>query len=570
MRKKRARSQNETLTAAAERYFGAWIKEGEAVLARHKRYGERLPARLNLPDLDDVRELRKDANAITNATWVRQLHLAQAFHWLDVERGHFGGPLGSALSEMQPCPIALEDELDQLLSETPEQLRARPPVAIVRTQGKTFAVVITPMHYDRIGAEQFAGTAAAVSFAAVIAGLEHSDPTSPQLRALFHTFAADLWEWHQENRPPHQTALALGAGAAIIGASVDDDASLFDCGWRMLLALAGSPVELFADSTFDQENWERRPGFPPRYGDENASVTVGGAPNAQLAMDQEERAWNTVLALDEDALITFIFVMSRWLAEGANEKVRISVNDLLALRNRKRHHCGDFRPEQKREQREQLLSLREQWVTVKDTIVVPHGKRQRKKTVYLTSPLIELAIESEEDAAGFVPLPLGGGMPDTLPYVFRIGLGDWSKPYLQAGRYMMPLMRTLAELDPNQGAEQKALRFAIKLGFRWNGLGQNGRFKQSWTIRDLLKEARIEEPTNNPSRFREQVEGALDVLCSRGVIGRWHEDPDNKPLPERGWLNGWLLSKITIEPPDDVRAFYAAAPAQLSRSEDRA
>jgi hypothetical protein len=200
-------------------------------------------------------------------------------------------------------------------------------------------------------------------------------------------------------------------------------------------------------------------------------------------------------------------------------------------------------------------------VTVKETIRVKHGKGTRSKAVTVTSPLIEIAIESEDDASGIIALPLGNDMPAVLPYAFRVGLGDWAKVFLDVDRArIMPLMKTLASYDPKDGAERIALRLAIKLSCRWNTLADpHGRAKQHWTFGELIEAARVAEPKHNPARFREYVESALDRLTQDRVIGGWCEDPETvaEPLPARGWLPKWLLRAILISPPENIRAFYS-------------
>jgi len=335
--------------------------------------------------------------------------------------------------------------------------------------------------------------------------------------------------------------------------------------------LAGSAAELVADAHLDsaknteRTRWKRRPGRPPLYGNalEN-HLTYGGPPDSSLTSLQEESAWNSVLALDEDSLWTFMYVMFRWLAEGGNQKVRIHVNDLLAFRGREPNK-GAFRADQKREQRDQLLKLLQHWMTVKDTVIEQRGKRRVKKPVMLTSPLIEYAMESVDDDAGLLPLPLGGEMPESLPYAFRVGIGEWARSYVASDRfYVMPLVKKIAAYDPKQGVQRMAFRFGIKLSFRWNSLAVNGRAKQSWVVDDLLKAANIEPPDTNAQRFIDTVEASWDKIADDGVTGGWDYGPEaSAPLPERNKLAAWRRRTVSQYPPESVRVFYEHPQLQM-------
>jgi hypothetical protein len=189
--RKRLKNLNEKHTEAARRYFAAWPAEGNAVMAQHVREGERLVELLGVADLDALRALGKDPHASPDATLERKVQLATAANWCQVERGFFGGPLGVALSEFQPCPIAIEAEFDDIIGATTDQLRARPPVIISQAPDKDhpFApIVLTADGYKKVDGPIGDG------FGTVVASLEGNDPTSPAVRNLYRTYARELWK----------------------------------------------------------------------------------------------------------------------------------------------------------------------------------------------------------------------------------------------------------------------------------------------------------------------------------------------------------------------------------------
>jgi len=561
------------LIAVAERYFKVFPTQGKAIEDAHRAEAEDLERQSKI-ELSAVAERMTATASDDGVRWPHALIVAdddisrRARAWLLSDIPYYGGVLGAALSNTSIVPILSEDEVWQLVDAGDSEFEERPPVVVTRQPivnagADNFDAFVSELgvsilgfsaipHNDMRGAVRARFDDLAVTLFEnrnrVMGGFEVEE-----VRAAYRAFAVLFYPWAKSN--------ASSTRAAVRG-FVDLGQRLFG----MVNILAGNPAEIAMNAMIDRDGWIRRPSRPPLYGDTTGSyLTAGGPPNAVLALDQEERVWNSILALDEDTLLTYVFVMFRWLAEGANEKVRIHVNDLLALRDRKRHHKGDFKSDQKREQRDKLLSLRDHWITVKDIVIEKRGKQQRKKTVNVTSQLIEIAIETEDDVAGRLQFPLGE-LPDALPYAFRISLGDWAKSYLGDGRrYIMPFMKTLATYDPKQGVEQKALRMALKLCFRWHSLHETGRTQQKWVVEDLLAAARIPIPTHHPDRFRTQIEEALNRLERDGVVGFWDYETGELNLPKRDWVAKWLALAVVVNPPDDVRAFYGLEPAKPLR-----
>jgi hypothetical protein len=326
--------------------------------------------------------------------------------------------------------------------------------------------------------------------------------------------------------------------------------------------LSGSAAETAIHAMLDDHrNWKRRDQRAPIYGDDNGTYVTVGNPLTILDNSQETFAWNKVLALDDATAQTFLYVMARCLAEndapGTVRRVRIHTNDLLAFRGIKRHHAGDFRPQQKIEERDRLLALSQMWVVGRDTVLEKRGNKIRKKKLRLYSHLIELTIETEDETSTSLTLPeleLPAGL---IPYGFRVALGEWAQSYVGAG-YMRALLNRIVQYDPKLTVERIAMRVGLYLHFKP---------LVHPTVAELLDGAKIEIPRLNPERFRDAFEEALDRLATDGILRTWSYRDSAAKLPRYKWFDHWLTWEIKIQaPPVPLKASEISVTPPIARS----
>ncbi len=309
-----------------------------------------------------------------------------------------------------------------------------------------------------------------------------------------------------------------------------------------LPVLAGAATEAAIDAILDRgTTWRQHEAAAPTHGNREETYVSLGDPSGQLSPLEQTTAWNSVLALDDATAQTFLYVMARCLsaADGPSARVRIHVNDILAFRGVKRHPMGDYRVEQKVEERERLLLLRKMWVVGRDVVEEQRGKKVRKRRVRLYSPLIELQIEAD-DTARALELPHVELVREVVPYAFRVGLGGWNNAYRGAQGYMRALLDRIVKYDPKRAVERIALRVGLHLHFRPAPMRSVG---------ELLAGGKIEVPERNAARFRDSVEDALDLLVQDGVLGGWNYESPSE-LPQKGWVPVWLDWRVLISPPN--------------------
>lgn len=297
----------------------------------------------------------------------------------------------------------------------------------------------------------------------------------------------------------------------------------------------------------------------PYYGTLNGThVSIGdtrpGAPD--LTLEQQEAAADTVLSLDDATAQTVAYLLANWVVQNSGREVplsaRVHVNDLLAFRERARHHSGDYRPEEKRAERDRIMRASELWIRVRE-MVVPRGGKRATKAVDVHSHLFNLAIETEADRKGAQLSMLHEGVPsESIPYAFRYSPGDWVNSYWGNSRYFGSLFAKVLCYDTRVVAERIAMRLALYLSFE----------RKPGTVADLLRGARIPVPDDHRGRFRGDVEDALGRLRDDGAIAGFEYVGGEPPSEKQGWVKAWLETEIVIRhtPPS---AAIGAAPVAI-------
>ncbi len=312
--------------------------------------------------------------------------------------------------------------------------------------------------------------------------------------------------------------------------------------------LAGSASETVVDALIDEpSSWQRAADGSLYYGNTDRTFVSIGDPRVPAAVNAEE-AWNLVIEVGGDeAAQTLLYVMARCLSnDNPLEKVRIHVNDSLSFRGLRRHKSGDFRPEQKRGEARRFRLLSDIWVTARDVVEVTSGRGKRKKQINVTSRLIEVAVESEEEIGSQrrgtpirLPAIVSADAVD-VPYAVRAGIGEWAKPYIETPDSVKQMLHKIVQYDVNVDAQRFAMRFSLAVMFR--------RVGESVTIGDLLQSARLPTPERHADRFKENVEDAFELLARDGLIGGWRYDGATEELPRTRWVNKWLGWTVVFFP----------------------
>jgi hypothetical protein len=314
------------------------------------------------------------------------------------------------------------------------------------------------------------------------------------------------------------------------------------------------------------EVWQRPKGGPPFYFDPQTKVTVYVSPTGageQLSEADADRAWKQILSLDDDQVSTFIICMGTWLANGGGTSghlvsARIHATDILAFRGVKKHVKGGYRPEQKQEVRDDILQLNNVWVKSHLTVWEQIGHKRKQKPVTVQSRLFEVAIESDRNLWG-----------EETPYAFRIRPGEWALPYLSdPNRQTALLLKPIMQFDPRQGVGRMAMRLGIYLTMQWRIRAGHGNMLQPWTVETLLNGACVPVPTDSKlyTRFRDQVEDALDKLQKSSVITGWEYQRWDADAPARGWFKPWLRWTVVIAPPSAITDHYKDIPGERRRA----
>jgi hypothetical protein len=543
------------LTAAIESYWRTWPEQRDKVLARYEAELQQLRAAGLDVDSGDPDALWPIAVEIERQNVARghaTALLSSTFFFDD----RYGGPLGFALlgedwEDKEPrlhsmLEVATRDELCEVAEASHDELRRRPPVRVcVRSDvGELGAGIIGET--NGVALRDFSRLPAARD----LVGLSEDGPIVAR-RSAYRRFANEFWALlGPDARGARSTAVPIQHTQTT------------------LPTLLGMPVQVAIDAMLvaDKETaWKGlRTSRPPTYGDPKGFQVTVGEPVSQLTTEQQRRAVEIVLVLDDESALTFLFAMGRYLAhldepDRKTRKVRVHVNEALEFRGRERHRKGDFRPEQKREERDRFLRLSQLWVAGKDVVKEQRRNRKtgelmlRRKTVNVYSRLLEVAIETEADAEG-APIPLLTEIPEaTTPYAFRVQPGDWADAYVGNARYLGPLFSKIGRYDPAQGVERVAVRLALFLTFTWSA--SHGAIEGSWSVGELLHGAKLDKPTHHPDRFRSAFEAALDKLRDDVIIAGWQYGAgDEEALPLRGWLAEWLRFTVLVRAPRQVVA----------------
>ncbi len=301
---------------------------------------------------------------------------------------------------------------------------------------------------------------------------------------------------------------------------------------------------------------------------ERHGVRIEIAPGAKTGTEAKWGAMTSILGADGDVAQTLIYVLSQitlHVMRGEND-VPLSINEILTWKGYTRHRKGDYLPNVKRAEA-QNLQLISKWVftyTSRDKIKA--GSRYLRRDVIRRSPIFTFSeTQSFNDtarnsgkgpAAGMavleapnksstlanksnataLELPLYATESE-IPYNVTISPGAWVKKLIADGRIKY-LPEALGKYSQDIPSERLALRIAFQIFFY---------DLQSFTIGEILELAREPVPKVKLQRFEDHFYEALNLLKRDGMYADWSItfQPDK---PDRHWIPTWLTWRIELAP----------------------
>ncbi|WP_313235739.1 helix-turn-helix domain-containing protein [Sporosarcina ureae] len=233
----------------------------------------------------------------------------------------------------------------------------------------------------------------------------------------------------------------------------------------------------------------------------------------------------------------------------ANTRVEIRIDDLLTIRGLKTKlggtgRRGGYEKGQRTQIVKALSVIQSLWVELDSIVIYEQGKPVNKKmqgrAFFLTN----------EDGSSFTFIE------DSLPERLYVMIGDVFDHFLLgSARQVKLLPKQAIELNPYQRKwEKKLIRY---ISWRWRTQARKASYLQPHKISTLLEKIGLQADSQAPSRIRDRLEKALDLLEEEGVITFWQYNQWNEEsMSKKGWLRLWLDATIIIAPPDEIVSYY--------------
>jgi predicted XRE-type DNA-binding protein len=237
-----------------------------------------------------------------------------------------------------------------------------------------------------------------------------------------------------------------------------------------------------------------------------------------------------------------------------------SILEMRGLQPKKggRGNRGGYEKEQRLETMRTLGRLQSVWVTMNavHTYEVTPGGRRKKATRVMQSRAFVIT-----DRAGQLRFD---GYVDVDVFMFRPG--DVLAHVLFGPGRQTALMSAMAlRFNPYTQAWEK--RLTRYLSWQWRCRARQENYEQPFRVATLL--AAVGDPAGivRPTRTRERLEKALDILVDHKVISgwqyhRWNEDEATR----KGWFTRWQQATLLITPPDLIREHYKSLERRVHKS----
>ncbi|WP_158232611.1 helix-turn-helix transcriptional regulator [Sporosarcina sp. P26b] len=265
-------------------------------------------------------------------------------------------------------------------------------------------------------------------------------------------------------------------------------------------------------------------------------------------MNQLQEQAKTLSEVDVDVLDSLCHM---YLAQQgqAEDRIAIRFDDLLTIRGLKTKlggtgRRGGYEKEQRTQVIKALSILQSLWLEFDTVLIYEQGKPVNKTMAG------RAFIFTNEDGS---PCEL---TERTLPEHLYVKIGEVFNHFLQGSTRQVKLLPNQAiELNPYQRKwEKKLIRY---ISWRWRTQARKASYLQPHKISTLLEKIGIQIDTQAPSRIRDRLEKALDLLEEEGVITFWQYNQWNEDsMSKKGWLRVWLDATIIIAPPDEIVSYY--------------
>ncbi|PIC82727.1 helix-turn-helix transcriptional regulator [Sporosarcina sp. P1] len=283
------------------------------------------------------------------------------------------------------------------------------------------------------------------------------------------------------------------------------------------------------------------------------TATLAGT--LQLLPHKEERTASRMIQLQKDAQslseidVDVLDSLCHMYVAQVGDRVEIRFDDLLTIRGLKTKlggtgRRGGYEKEQRIHVMKALSTIQSLWMEFETVLVYEQGKPVNKKLQG------RAFIFTNEDGS------LCELNEESLPERLYVTMGEVFDPFLQGTVRQVKLLPNQAiEFNPYQRKwEKKLIRY---ISWRWRTQARKASYLQPHKISTLLEKIGMQIDSQAPSRIRDRLEKALDLLEEEGVITFWQYNQWNEDcMSKKGWLRLWLDATIIIAPPDEIVSYY--------------
>ncbi|MCF8506734.1 MAG: helix-turn-helix domain-containing protein [Caulobacter sp.] len=284
--------------------------------------------------------------------------------------------------------------------------------------------------------------------------------------------------------------------------------------------------------------------------------------NEPLLPQEQMQAWAQTMwrqqselsDLDADALDA-LCALYLSQARDADDAAVADVDEILAMRGLKPKRGGagrrgGYEPEQREEMLRALSHIQNLWINIAEVKVYERDSRGRRSA--------EPAIKTLQSRPFVITDRMGqmrlDGYMDVERFIFRPGKA-FAAFLFGSGRQTGLLFQKALQYDPYRRKWEK--RLTRYVSWHWRAVARTGEFTQTYRVQTLLDAAGERLNERYPAKTRARLEKALDTLTEDGVIAAWQYARWDETVTEsRGWGTDWLTTTVTLEAPDQIKAYY--------------
>ncbi|MFS0781687.1 helix-turn-helix domain-containing protein [Bacillus sp. 1P06AnD] len=265
-----------------------------------------------------------------------------------------------------------------------------------------------------------------------------------------------------------------------------------------------------------------------------------------------ERAFTYARSISDLDVDLFDALCSIFLANAKqmNDLIEIKIDDLLMMRGLKAKLGGEgrrggFEQKQRAQVLKSLSRIQGLWLNLRKMVIYEKG-------IPTTEP-IEGRTFLFKDKQGNEYDVSKMGIQERITFSIDSVFGKF---LYGSGRQVALLPLKALQYNIHQYRIEK--RIARYLSWRWRTQARKGNYLQPHRISTLLDCIGEKMNERTPSRTRDRLEKALDILCQDGLIASWQYDKWNEQVASmKGWQRIWLNSTIVITPPDVILNHYS-------------